>query len=149
MILKIIKYPNPILNKKCETIKENSKELQQLISDMFDTLESSSGIGLAAPQIGKSLRLFITKNGFLSKEKVYINPVIIDYVNKTQYGNEGCLSIPNNKYLIKRFVSVTMKYLDRNFEEKIEKFDNFKAVLIQHEYDHLRGITLVERSNNF
>jgi len=89
MRLPIVKYPNPVLNKKCETIKENTIELQNLISNMFDTLDASGGVGLAAPQVGKSLRLFITKNGFFAKEKVYINPLIISYVDRKKYGNEG------------------------------------------------------------
>jgi peptide deformylase len=146
MILKIIKYPNPVLGMKANTIKENSKELQKLISDMFDTLESTSGIGLAAPQVGESLRLFITKNGFFAKEKVYINPVIVDYVDKRVFGGEGCLSVIGKTYNVKRYVSVTMKYLDKDFVEHTEIFRDFPARLIQHEYDHLRGITLVERS---
>lgn len=146
MIFDIIKYPNEILNTKCKTIKKNTYELQELISDMFDTLKKTGGVGLAAPQVGFNIRLFIVDNIFLYKKRVFINP-ILELVNGNNTMNldlEGCLSIPNKKFKVDRFVKIKATYLNENFEEKSEIFKDFYARVLQHEYDHLRGITLMD-----
>ena len=143
--MQIVKYPNKILNTKCETIHENSAELKKLISDMFDTLRSTGGgVGLAAPQVGVNLRLFITKRFFI--DGVYINPVIVSHSEETASGPEGCLSIPGRNYNIRRYTWIKVTYLNERFEKVEKKYTGFPAILFQHEYDHLRGITLKERS---
>lgn len=150
MVLKIITYPNEILNKKCRTIEENSKDLQKLISDMFETLNYTGGAGLAAPQVGKDIRLFIVASRLFQKRRVFINP-ILNLVNGSEYSKldiEGCLSIPRRTFRVKRFLKVRATYLDENFEERSQIFEGFYARILQHEYDHLRGITLMNSNNS-
>jgi len=143
-ILKIVKYPNPILNKICRTITKNSKELHELIQKMHDTLESSTGVGLSAPQVGVDIRLFITSYGYANK-KTWINPVITERSKDGDVMMEGCLSIPERGFNVYRNKSISIKYLDEKFKEREEKYNGYYARLIQHEYDHLRGITLMDK----
>jgi peptide deformylase len=148
MILKIVRWPNKVLNTKCSTIKEDSKELQDLISNMFETLASTTGIGLAAPQVGVDIRLFVTKYGtILRTKKVWINPLITWHSEDFDVMGEGCLSLPGQYFDgIMRYKSIKIKYLNEKFEEKEETYSGYYARLIQHEYNHLQGITLMEKS---
>jgi len=147
MKLHIVKYPNEVLTTKCNTITKNSKELQKLISDMFDTLLSTTGIGLAAPQVGFDIRLFITYYGnYVKTRKVYINPVITKYDGGIDYMQEGCLSLPGKVYNnVSRYNHIIIEYLNENFEEKVKEYSGYHARLVQHEYDHMKGITLANK----
>ena len=155
MILPIIAYGNPVLRKKCEIISKNYKGLSKLISNMWETMYASSGVGLAAPQVGKSIRIFMVDctpfeedepqlKGF---KKLFINPIIIEETGKEWSFNEGCLSIPAIREDVSRQPKVTIEYYDENWELKEETYDGLAARVIQHEYDHIEGILFTDKIN--
>jgi peptide deformylase len=150
MILPIHLYGDPILRKKGIYIKEKSKELDNLIDQMYVTLGEADGVGLAAHQIGKPYKLFIVD--FLTSsiesgglKEVFINPQIIEYSEEQEYFEEGCLSLPGILEEVKRPIKIKVKYLDRDFNEKEEEFTGFLARVIQHEFDHTDGIFFTDR----
>ena len=137
---------NPILRKKCENIKKITPEIKELIQEMIKT-STKEGIGLAANQVGKSLRLFIVTMP-LEKEyyiNAYINPEIIKTAGKQIIKEEGCLSLPGFAANVKRFENLTLKYLDENGQEKTFEASDFLARIIQHEMDHLNGILIIDK----
>ena len=155
MILPILAYGNPILKTKCKRINKDFKDLNVLIKNMWETMYSASGVGLAAPQIGKSIRLFIVDASPFSEDKelsleerenlkkfkkVFINPVITWSSNNLNSFNEGCLSLPDIREDIKREDQIEIHYHDENFEKKILKLEGLSARVVQHEYDHVEGI---------
>lgn len=155
--MKIITIPEPILNQKTSPVKKIDQKINQLIKKMIKTLDNQKnppGVGLAAPQVGKSLSLFIIKPTKKSKPQVFINPKII----KTESQNlkfknqnkklvlEGCLSIPKIWGAVKRDKKVILEYQDALGNKKIEEFLGLKAVIIQHEMDHLNGILFTQRA---
>lgn len=147
MIYPIVIYGNPVLKKVAEPITKDYPELSQLIDDMFKTLQKSEGVGLAAPQIGLSIRLFILDLSALAEDdpkfknykKVFINPTILEYSEEEATSSEGCLSIPGLSENVRRPVSVKVSYFDENWVEYTEEFSGFPAKAVQHEYDHLEG----------
>lgn len=156
MILPIVAYGDPVLTKKAAEIDENYPDLQKLIDDMFETMHNASGVGLAAPQVGKSIRLFIVDaSPFDDKEpeladfvQVFINPVIVEESGKEWAFNEGCLSIPTIREDITRKPTILVRYYDENFEYYEEEFSGLAARIIQHEYDHIEGKLFVDRLNS-
>lgn len=148
-------YGSPILRKVAKPIDKNMKGLQQLIDDMFETMYKSDGVGLAAPQVGISKRLFVIDASPMAEDnpdlenfkKVFINPLILDERGTAWVFNEGCLSIPNIREDVSRLAEIEIEYYDENFEFHHEKFDGVKARIIQHEYDHLEGVLFVDRIN--
>lgn len=149
-MLPIYTYGNSVLRRKGTTIKSKSSELTELIDKMFYTLEHADGVGLAAHQIGEPLSLFIIdyKDSSFEPEgikKIFINPEIIEYSNDTDYFKEGCLSLPGIGEEVKRPISIKIKYLDENFNEHIEEYDDVLARIIQHEYDHTQGILFIDK----
>lgn len=150
MILPIVAYGDAVLKKKADSIDENSKKLQQLIDDMFETMYKAEGVGLAAPQVGKDIRLFIIDSTPMDDEytdmkKVFINPEIVDYAGSPFPFEEGCLSIPGIREKVKRPETITIQYLDRNFKEHTEDFSGMAARVIQHEFDHIEGILFTDK----
>jgi peptide deformylase len=150
MIYPIVMYGDPVLRQKAKDI-EKGTDLKQLIDDMFETMHGASGIGLAAPQIGKSIRLFIVDGSVLEDEpdmadfkKVFINPQLLEEVGEPWEFEEGCLSIPNIREKVARKEKLTIKYLDENWVEHKEVYDGMKARIIQHEYDHIEGKLFVD-----
>lgn len=160
MIQKIVDVKSSVLRKKAKRIEKLDKKLLSLIKDMQDTLESQKdpeGIGLAAPQIGKSLRLFVV--GYKNLKRVIINPEIIEIAkvkkvkktkNKKSEILEGCLSLPHFYGPIVRSLKVKIKYQTpdkdgKNLITKTEEFEDFDAQIIQHEIDHLNGILFVDK----
>lgn len=152
MIKTIVAYGNQSLRKKSEEIEPDYEGLETLIDDMFETMYKSDGIGLAAPQIGKSIRLFVidasvmadddpTLDGF---KKVFINAQKLDESGEEWEFNEGCLSLPAIREDIKRKEVIRLSYLDENFNPHEEVFDGIKARIIQHEYDHLEGVLFID-----
>jgi len=139
--LKIIIYPNPILRKKCEEIKEVTEEIKNLGWDMVQTMEENQGIGLAAPQVGELKRVIVvqTEKG----PKVFINPQIIKKSKEMDLGEEGCLSFPKLFLKIKRPKEVEIKAMDGD-GRKI-KAEGLLARILQHEIDHLDGILFIDR----
>lgn len=155
MIRKILQSGDPILRKKAKKVALVDKKIKELIRDMKDTLKvqrEPEGVGLAAPQIGKSLQIFVADyKGF---QRVVINPEVIKIVKikkgvKAKKSRkeilEGCLSLPYYYGPLKRAQEVTLKYLDENGKEITETFEGFNAQIILHEVDHLEGILFVDR----
>lgn len=163
MILPIVGYGDPILKKKAQIVEKNYPDLKSLISDMFETMYNASGVGLAAPQIGKSIRLFIIDtsafdnkdfeetSGFKTAtlKKVFINPEIINESGEAKPFEEGCLSIPNVREIINRKSKIKLSYFDENFVNHQESFNGIIARVIQHEYDHIEGVLFTDKVSPF
>ncbi|NJN27950.1 MAG: peptide deformylase [Cyclobacteriaceae bacterium] len=155
MIYPIVAYGNPVLKRKAEQIDRNSPEVKQLADDMFETMRHASGIGLAAPQIGKSVRIFIADASPLEDEEigdwkqVFINPEIIEEFGDPWAFEEGCLSIPGIREDVMRPARLKIHYFDENWQEHTEEFDGMKARIIQHEYDHIEGILFTDHLTAF
>ena len=157
MILPIVAYGAPVLRKMCADIDRNYPNVQKLIVDMFDTMKKAKGVGLAAPQVGKSIRLFVVDgNPFTSDgehpelkdfRKVFINAKISEEKGDEWIYNEGCLSIPGVREDVKRHPSIRINYLNENFVEYEETFMGISARIIQHEYDHIDGKLFIDRIN--
>ena len=163
MILPIVGYGDPLLKKRSVNIDKNYSGLKILIRDMYETMYNASGVGLAAPQIGKGIRLFIidtsvfdndefkSNSGFKTKsvKKTFINPEIINESGDFKLFEEGCLSIPNIREKINRKSEIKIKYHDENFNIHQDSFDGIVARVIQHEYDHLEGILFTDKISSF
>ena len=157
MIRKILPSSDPVLRRKSKPVAKVDKKITQLIQDLKDTLsvqKDPEGVGLAAPQIGKNLRVFVANyKGF---DRVVINPVVLKIEKKPRPTKvsqkkeskreilEGCLSLPYYYGPLKRAPKITVKYLDEKGEETIETFEAFNAQIILHEIDHLEGILFVD-----
>lgn len=144
MKLPIVAYGDPVLKKVGTDIDKDYPGLEQLISDMFDTMYYANGVGLAAPQIGLPIRLFIVdtgedEDGTPGYKKVFINAEILEETGEAWSFNEGCLSIPDIRENIMRKPNVKITYFDENWVEHTEDVDGMPARVIQHEYDHIEG----------
>jgi peptide deformylase len=155
MIYPIVIYGHPILKKIAVDVEKDYPGLQKLVDDLFDTMYHSEGLGLAAPQVGKSIRLFVIDGTPVAEDepelanfkKAFINAHIIEKCGELVPMNEGCLSIPHIREEVRRESHIRMQYYDENWEYHDEVFDGYKARIIQHEYDHLDGILFVEKIN--
>lgn len=155
MILPIIAYGDPILKKEGEEINADYPFLSELIENMYETMYMAEGVGLAAPQIGKSIRLFIVDASPFEEDdkslkgfkKTFINPIIIEETGKEWGFNEGCLSIPGVREDVMRQPEITIEYMDENFNLVEEKYKGIVARIIQHEYDHIEGILFTDKIN--
>ncbi|MGO3109323.1 MAG: peptide deformylase [Sphingobacterium sp.] len=159
MKLPIIAYGDPVLRKKTEEIDADYPNLKQLIDDMFDTMYAARGVGLAAPQIGLPIRLFVIDaspfaeddeysegNASLNEfKKVLINPIIVEETGEKWAFSEGCLSIPDINEDVMRPRNVVINYLDENFEEVEVELSGLAARIVQHEYDHIEGKLFVDK----
>ncbi|HMR55885.1 MAG TPA: peptide deformylase [Cyclobacteriaceae bacterium] len=150
MIYPIVMYGDAVLRKRATDI-EKGTDLTQLVSDMYETMHEANGIGLAAPQIGKSIRLFVVDGTTLEDEpdlkdfkKTFVNPQILDEHGEEWEFEEGCLSIPNIREGVWRKETVRIKYFDENWNAFEEEFDDMKARIIQHEYDHIEGKLFID-----
>ncbi len=149
MIHPIILYGNPVLKRKAAEIKKEAVDVKLLSDDMFETMKAASGIGLAAPQIGKSLRMFIVDTSPLEEEvndlrQVFINPEILNEAGKEWAFEEGCLSIPGVREDVSRNEKLRIRFYDENWQSHDEEFDGMKARVIQHEFDHLNGVLFTD-----
>jgi len=153
MILPVYAYGHPILRKETEDIDANYPKLKELIADMWETMYHASGMGLAAPQIGRNIRLFLVdteqideedRDGMQAIKKVFINPEIIEEAGKEWPYEEGCLSIPHIRGSVKRPAQVRIEYYDENFQLHEEVYDGLTARVIQHEYDHIEGVLFTD-----
>ncbi len=154
MILPIVAYGHPVLRKLCEEISPSYPEIQKLIEDMFETMKNAQGVGLAAPQIGAPLRLFIIDASPLAEDeenadlinfrKVFINAEMLAEDGDPWDFNEGCLSIPEIREPVSRKPYINIRYYDEEFNQHIERFSDIPARIIQHEYDHIEGILFVD-----
>ena len=157
MILPVVAFGDPVLRKKGENISKDYDGLSELIDNMWETMYGAEGVGLAAPQIGKAIRLFVIDAspfaedepdaGLEDFKKVFINAEILEETGDEWQFKEGCLSIPGVRENVKRNETVKIKYQDENFEEKIEEFSGLAARVIQHEYDHIDGILFTDKIN--
>lgn len=159
MILPIRAYGDPVLRKVAKDITPDYPELKTLIDNMFETMYDSHGIGLAAPQIGLDIRLFVIDirplagdedyldiaNELKNFRKVFINARILEERGEDWKFNEGCLSIPDVREDISRKRTVVIEYCDENFEKHTETFSDIRARVIQHEYDHIEGILFTDK----
>ncbi len=161
MILPVVAYGSPVLKKMCEEIDEDYKDLNILIDNMFETMYDASGVGLAAPQIGKAIRLFIVDaspfaeiedgeeadplaKGCENFKRVFINPIIEEETGEEWAFAEGCLSIPKIREDVFRKPNIKISYFDENWEFKEEEFTGYAARVIQHEYDHVEGVLFTD-----
>lgn len=159
MILPIRAYGDPILRKKGQEITPDYPGLSELIDNMFETMEAAHGIGLAAPQIGLDIRLFIIDVTPLAEDedytdiaeelktfkKVFINAKILEESGEEWKFNEGCLSIPEVREDVKRKDTIVIEYYDENFKKHTETFSDIRARVIQHEYDHIEGVLFTDK----
>ncbi len=145
-------YGDPLLRKKAENIDDNYEGLQEVIENMRETMYHSDGVGLAAPQVGLSIRIFVIDASSGADEepelkdfkKVFINPEIIETSGDEWIMNEGCLSLPEIREDVSRPDIVRIKYFDENFVKHEETFKGFAGRIIQHEYDHLDGVLFID-----
>lgn len=170
MVYPIVVYGDPVLRKVADNIDKNYENLTQLIKDMFDTMYNASGVGLAAPQIGKAIRLFIVdtepfvddeeddeeseftpqeRKQLKSFKKVFINAKILNEEGEEWKFKEGCLSIPKIREEVLRKPEIEIEYFDENFKKHTEKYDGLIARVIQHEYDHIEGILFTDKIGAF
>lgn len=144
--LKIIEIGHPTLTMVAQDLnldELSSSEMQKFIDDMFKTMKNSGGVGLAAPQVNVSKRLFVMKPGLFSKEQAVINPLVnYNSARGTKSSTEGCLSIPGKQFKVKRYKEIDVTYYNRHGEYQAENLKGFKAIVFQHEYDHLNGILI-------
>lgn len=153
MIYPIVIFGAPGLHQKCDQIAPDYPELKKLVEDMFLTLDEAEGVGLAAPQIGKNIRLFIVDctpwgeddPSCADYKRAFINPEIYAMSEETKLYNEGCLSFPGLHEDVRRSLGIRMRYMDENFVEHDEEFTGLKAWVIQHEYDHVEGKVFTDR----
>jgi peptide deformylase len=161
MILPIHAYGDAVLKKKAQEINKDYPELEKVIANMFDTMHNAKGVGLAAPQVGLSIRLFIVDATPFAEDmedekkkaeiegfrRIFINPRILTEEGDKWKFNEGCLSIPTIREDVERKPVISIKYFDENFKEHEETYEGVKARIIQHEYDHIEGILFTDRIN--
>lgn len=163
MILPIYAYGHPVLRKAGQEIDQNYPDLNKLIENMKETMYNASGVGLAAPQVGKSIRLFIIDASPFSEDKklsekeraflkdfnrVFINPKIIKEEGDEWVFSEGCLSIPGINENVFRKEQITIEYKDEHFKKHKETLDGLAARVFQHEYDHIEGILFTDKVNS-
>ncbi len=152
MILPITVYGNPVLRKVSQEITPDYPGLKQLIDDMFETMYKSEGVGLAAPQINKNIRLIVIDASPFADDDpelkdfklVIINPTIIERSGPDELFNEGCLSLPTIREDVNRPTKIKIRYVDENFTEHIEEWTGIKARVAQHEYDHIEGKLFID-----
>jgi peptide deformylase len=153
MILPIVVYGSPVLRGESKDVDANYPEFGKLVEDMFDTMGAAEGVGLAAPQIGRNIRLFVVdatpwaddEPELAGFRKAFVNPEIYESSEEESYYNEGCLSLPGINEDVLRPVSIRMRYLDEKFEPHDEEFTGRPARIIQHEYDHIEGLVFTDK----
>jgi peptide deformylase len=153
MIYPIVAYGHPVLKKRAAEVSPDYPHLNMFIESLFETMYGSAGVGLAAPQVNVSIRVFVVDGAPFAEEeaglgdfrKVFVNPVMLDESGDLWKFNEGCLSIPGIRDDVNRHSVVYIRYQDENFVEKTESFTGIAARIIQHEYDHLEGILFTDR----
>ena len=169
MVLPIVVYGDPVLRKKCVDIEKSHENLSTIIQNMYETMYEANGVGLAAPQVGKAIRLFVIDaspfaevdedeepeftveemkqmNGF---KKTFINALITNEEGEEWKFNEGCLSIPKIREDVLRKPDLTIEYYDENFKKHKETYNGVIARVIQHEYDHIEGILFTDKISPF
>jgi peptide deformylase len=153
MIYPVTVFGDPVLRKKAEPVTKNFPDLKGFIQNMFDTMYNSDGVGLAAPQVGQAIRIFVLDTTTTEEDelpgikKAFINPEILEKSGEEWVMNEGCLSLPEIREDVIRPETVRIKYQDEEFNVFEEVFGGFTSRVIQHEYDHLEGVMFVDYLN--
>ncbi|MEQ8217629.1 MAG: peptide deformylase [Arenibacter sp.] len=160
MILPIVAYGDPVLRKVADDIDKDFPRFEELVANMWDTMYNANGVGLAAPQIGLPIRLFLVdtapfgddeelteeeQNALKGFRKVFINAHVEEETGTEWAFNEGCLSIPDVREDVSRKDTITISYMDENFKSYKETYDGLLARVIQHEYDHIEGILFTDK----
>ncbi|MBG26817.1 MULTISPECIES: peptide deformylase [Croceibacter] len=160
MILPIVAYGNPVLKKKAKDITKDYPKLDELIENMWETMYGAHGVGLAAPQVGLPIRLFVIdpspfaddeelteeeRKQLTGLKRLFINPVITEETGDEWAFSEGCLSIPDVREDVFRQPDITIEYVDENFKAHSETYTGIAARVIQHEYDHIEGILFTDK----
>ncbi|MCR5360878.1 MAG: peptide deformylase [Bacteroidales bacterium] len=153
MLLPIYLYGQPVLRKEAQEVPADYPDLKKLVDDMFQTMAKANGVGLAAPQVGLALRMFVVDGNGLEEDypechdfrRCMINPTVIDQSEETTEKDEGCLSIPGIYESVKRPNWIVVRYFDADFVEHEEKITGFAARMTLHEYDHLDGKMFIDR----
>jgi peptide deformylase len=160
MILPIVAYGANVLKVKASSVDKEDPNLDKLIEDMWETMYNANGVGLAAPQIGESIRLFVIdaspfaqdedlsleEANFLKDFKgVFINPIMIEVTGNESNFTEGCLSIPNIREDVSRKEKITIAFLDEQFKKKTLTLDGLSARVVQHEFDHIEGVLFTDK----
>lgn len=153
MILPVYAYGHPVLRKVAKDVDKEDKDLPAFIDDLFETMYHSDGVGLAAPQVGKSVRVFIVDASPMAEDepslegfkKIFINAKIVEETGDKWTFNEGCLSIPGIREDVDRHPTIKIQYYDENWEYHEDVYDGIKARIIQHEYDHLDGVLFPDK----
>lgn len=160
MILPIVAYGDPVLKKRATEISKDYPNLEQIIANMYETMYGAHGVGLAAPQVGLSIRLFLVDTAPFSDDESYtseeqaelkafkrtfINAKILEESGEEWSFNEGCLSIPNVREEVWRCPKIKIEYQDEDFTTHVEEFDGLIARVIQHEYDHIEGVLFTDK----
>lgn len=164
MILPIVAYGDSVLKRKAQAIDKDYPGLSELIDNMYETMYGAYGVGLAAPQIGRSIRLFLVdtepfaedenfsdeeKEQLKNFKKTFINPEIIEEVGDEWAFNEGCLSIPDVREDVFRQPKIKIQYQDENFDVHVDEYEGLIARVIQHEYDHIEGVLFTDKLSSF
>ena len=150
MIYPIVAYGDPVLKKRGSDLEKGDIDVMELAENMFETMHNAKGVGLAAPQIGKSLRMFVVDGTAIEGEncsdfkQVFINPVIKQETGEEWTYNEGCLSIPEIHEDVDRKPNLFITYFDENWKKHSEEYDGMTARIIQHEYDHIEGVLFTD-----
>ncbi len=160
MILPVVAYGDPVLRKVAKEISKDYPKLNEVIDNMWETQYNASGVGIAAPQVGMSIRLFVIdaspfaededlsedEQSFLKDfKRVFINPVITEETGEEWAFNEGCLSIPNVREDVFRQEQITVEYFDENWNKQNETLTGLAARVVQHEYDHIEGVLFTDK----
>lgn len=154
MIYPIVLYGDPVLKRPADDIP-HKEDIKELVADMYETMYAASGVGLAAPQIGKSIRLFIVDTDPMHEEegqgirKAFINPEIMEEEGELWAFEEGCLSIPGIREDVRREPKIKIKYFDEDWTEHVDEYDDIEARVIQHEYDHIEGVLFTDHISSF
>jgi len=145
MIFPIVLYGDPVLKKKAGEVEEGDESVKEFVESMFETMYAAQGVGLAAPQVGESIRIFVVDTSPMEEDEgdglkqAFINPIILEEKGEKWAFEEGCLSIPGVRAEVDRKPQITIEYFDENWELHEKTFDGMKARVIQHEYDHIEG----------
>lgn len=158
-ILPIVTYNDPVLVKKAEQVESMTPELNRFIEDLFETMRGADGVGLAAPQVGKSIRVFVMNADLmyddddedvaLYGDKVFINPEIVEFSDEKVTYQEGCLSLPGLLDEVKRPDRIRIRFKDEAFQDQELELDGWNSRVVQHELDHLDGILFISRISAF
>lgn len=149
MIYPIVAYGDPVLKRKGKEIQKGT-DIKQLVEDMYETMYNANGVGLAAPQIGKDLRLFVIDAEAMDPDNLegmkiaFVNPEILEEYEEPWKYEEGCLSIPGIRSEVERLSKLKIRYYDAEWNEHVEEYDGLVARVIQHEYDHIEGKLFVD-----